>query len=84
MKFKEFMNEKGIIAILISVAIILTGFTVNSIYSIPEGFELIKRYKGISEIRNLETGVHYYYKNNKMSPIYEFNGFIRSTSKIDK
>lgn len=42
-------------------------------------------YNGIyCEIRNKETGVHYYLGDDFMCPVYDFNGNIKTSTSIDK
>lgn len=72
--------------LLISITgIIMVGCSNSLGKNIPNGFTLVEEENGgIMEIRNNNTGVHYYYINGtSLCPVYLFNGQVKVTTDIE-
>ena len=54
---------------------IIQEFDKESEYDIDNGI--------YCEIRNKETGVHYYLGKNFMCPVYDFNGNIKTSTSVN-
>lgn len=81
--------KKILIISLISLGILnLVGCEQNLITTtndqyLQDGFEFISKGSKIDEIRNIETGVHYYLRNSGniggLSPVYNSDGTVKIT-----
>lgn len=74
---------------LIVIGLNLTGCMIIE-PGIPDRFEVVKQLDShFYEIRDKETGVHYFYKGNNggnqcaISPVYLFNGQVKTTTDIE-
>lgn len=81
------INVKKKLIILLSIGLMiipLIGCSSES-YENNNRFEKIDKVnQGLYEVRDKETGVHYYVdRNYRLYPVYNFNGTIKSTMKTD-
>lgn len=74
---------------IIAIGLNLTGCMIIE-PDIPDRFEVVKQLDSrFYEIRDKETGVHYFYKGNNggnqcaISPVYLFNGQVKTTTDIE-
>ena len=75
---------------IIVIGLNLTGCMIIEQPDIPDRFEVVKQLDSrFYEIRDKETGVHYFYKGNNggnqcaISPVYLFNGQVKTTTDIE-
>lgn len=73
-----------VLAGVIIIGVLMTGCMGMFGVFIPEGFEVVEKLDDTTyEIRNEETGVHYYFSSEFMTPVYQFNGQVKVTEDKD-
>lgn len=81
------IKKKLIISLSIGLMIIPLIGCSSELYEDNSRFEKIDNINqsfAMYEVRDTETGVHYYVDHNyKLCPVYNFNGTIKSTMKTD-